>query len=30
MNEDMSPADSSYAEIVEIKDGEGEVIYKKK
>jgi hypothetical protein len=30
MKENLSPADSSYAEIVEIKDGEGEVIYKKK
>jgi hypothetical protein len=30
MKEDLSPADSSYAEIVEIKDGEGKIIYKKK
>ena len=30
MNEDMSPTDSSYAEIVEVKDREGKVVYSKK
>lgn len=30
MNEDMSPTDSDYAEIVEVKDKEGKVVYKKK
>ena len=29
MNEDMSPTDSDYAEIVEVKDREGKVVYKK-
>lgn len=29
MNEDMSPTDSDYATIVEVKDKEGKVIYKK-
>ena len=29
INEDMSPTDSSYAEIVEVKDREGKVVYKK-
>lgn len=29
MNEDMSPTDSSYAEIVEVKDREGKIVYKK-
>ena len=29
MNEDMSPTDSSYATIVEVKDREGKVVYKK-
>lgn len=29
MNEDMSPSDSSYAEIIEVKDKEGKVVYKK-
>lgn len=30
INEDMSPTGSSYAEIVEVKDREGKVVYKKK
>lgn len=30
MNEDMSPTDSAYATIVEVKDKEGKVVYKKK
>ena len=30
MNEDMSPTDSSYAEIVEVRDKEGKVVYSKK
>ena len=29
MNEDMSPTDSAYATIVEVKDKEGKVVYKK-
>ena len=29
MNEDMSPFDSSYAAIVEVKDREGKIVYKK-
>ena len=29
MNEDMSPTDSDYATIVEVKDKEGKVVYKK-
>ena len=29
MNEDMSPTDSAYATIVEVKDREGKVVYKK-
>ena len=29
MNEDMSPTGSSYAEIVEVRDREGKVVYKK-
>lgn len=29
MNEDMSPTDSDYAAIVEVKDREGKVVYKK-
>ena len=29
MNEDMSPTDSDYAEIMEVKDREGKVVYKK-
>ena len=30
MNEDMSPTDSDYAEIVEVKDKEGNIVYSKK
>ena len=30
MNEDMSPTDSSYVEIVEVRDREGKVVYSKK
>lgn len=30
MNDDMSPTDSSYAEIVEVRDKEGKVVYSKK
>jgi hypothetical protein len=29
MNEDMSPTDSDYAEIIEVRDKEGKVVYKK-
>ena len=30
INEDLSPTDSDYAAIVEVKDREGKVVYKKK
>jgi hypothetical protein len=30
MNEDMSPTDSDYAEVIEVRDKEGKVVYSKK